>query len=130
METKYYAPRGVIDPLTVTTKPGVFSVQTAALNLLRMKLMDEDETLTAEQSFQALNNIPKQELTDKVRQWAAWLQGRDEALTNMYERTNLAFQEGANLEPVENVPEMLDQLDQYPLNQFLQESLLYESPYV
>ena len=146
MEMKLYAPKnGPIDPLTVTNKPGIYSLTTAAENLLRMELMqkmwnawDEGEAdyPTAEESFRALDEIPFQERMEKVRRYEWDMKGNDPDLVWMYERKPY-LDKTEELIPVEQVYKSLEgeteltdeeilrdvkeMLEEYPLNPFLEE---------
>lgn len=146
MAMKLYAPKGYVDPLTVSNKPGTFSIRTVALNLIRMELMDKDEEMDAEQSFAALEKIPMQERINQAQRRESWLLGNDEELYQMYQNHDLESLNGAKLEPAEKAykklyPEegwtdeeaekaMWEMLDENPLSQYLEENLPYESPYV
>lgn len=146
MEMKLYAPEGNVSPLAVSARPGVFSLETIALNLLRMELMDEE--MTAEQSFKALEAMPFQERMNRVHQLEADLLGSDPGLSGMYQRQNLenwlndplipaekAYldlyqEEEPGLTEAEARSRVWEMLDENNLNLFLEENLPYESPYV
>lgn len=148
METKLYAPKWNVSPLTVKTSSRPFSITNVAENLLRMELMqkalDEGRLMTAEQSFQALAKLPLEERKKKVAAYLSELQGNDEAMAQMYQTENLAELDGEEVIPaaeaykelyeVKTIKEakesLVEMLDENPLNHFLEESLPYESPYV
>ena len=140
-----YAPKGNVSPLTVATRPGVFSLETIALNLLRMELM-EDEERTAEEAFKVLEEMTWQEKIDKTRRWKDDLTGNDRDLYEMYQLKNLEKWLNDPLIPAVpeyketlDEPELTDEeaetylwemLNENNLNLFLEENLPYESPYV
>ena len=147
MEMKLYAPKGNVSPLTVSDKPGVFSLETIALNLLRMELMGDEER-TAEEAFKALEEMTWQEKIDKTRRWKDDLAGNDRELYEMYQLKNLEKWLNDPLIPAEKAylelyreeePELTEEeakerlwemLNENNLNLFLEENLPYESPYV
>ena len=147
MEMKLYAPKGNVSPLTVATRPGVFSLETIALNLLRMELMGDEER-TAEEAFKVLEEMTWQEKIDKTRRWKDDLTGNDRDLYEMYQLKNLEKWLNDPLIPAEKAylelyreeePELTEEeakerlwemLNENNLNLFLEENLPYESPYV
>ena len=141
MEMKLYAPKyGPITPLTVTDRPGTYSLTTAAENLLRMELMqraeNEDGYLTAEESFRAVREIPWMERMERIHRYEWDMKGNDPDLVWMYDR-NPYLDKTEELIPVEQVyrsledkTELTDEeilrdvkemLEEYPLNPFLEE---------
>ena len=145
MEVKLYAPKGNVSPLTVATRPGVFSLDTIAENLLRMELMGDEER-TAEEAFKLLDEMTWQERIDKTRRWKSDLMGNDRELYEMYQLKGLEkwlndplipaipeYKETvgeANLTDEEAEMYLWEMLDENNLNLFLEENLPYESPYV
>ena len=145
MEMKLYAPKGNVSPLTVATRPGVFSLETIALNLLRMELMGDEER-TAEEAFKALAQMPFKERMERVHRLESDLLGNDPGLSGMYQVQNL--ENWLNRPLVAAIPEyketldepkltdeeaetyLWEMLDENNLNLFLEENLPYESPYV
>ena len=149
MEMELYALNGYLDPLAIWDKPVIFSDQIAAMNLLRMELMDSDETMTLDQSFLALHKIPMQELIKLAQEREAWLLGTwdHHEIADMYEKKGLHSWVGQKMIPVmdaykdiyedetENLTDeqveanLLERLE-YDLRLYLEENLPYESPYV
>lgn len=147
METKLYALKGNVSPLTVATRPGVFSLDTIAENLLRMELMGDEER-TAEEAFKLLDEMTWQERIDRAARWKSGLMGNDRELYEMYQIQNLERWLNKPLIPAEKAyldlyqeddPELTEEkakedlwemLDENNLNLFLEENLPYESPYV
>ena len=127
---KLYAPKGHVTPLTVSDKPGPFSLETVALNLMRMSLMDKSEEMTAEKAFAALDGMPHKTKAADLRRWKGWLTGNDKELSEMYEAKELSSLNGQECVPVPSKEETLELLNENPLTQFLEENLPYESPYV
>ena len=145
MEMKLYAPKGNVSPLTVSARPGVFSMDTIAENLLRMELMGDGEK-TAEEAFKALEEMTWQERIDRTRRWKSDLMGNDREMYEMYQLKNLESWLNDPLVPAApeyketlDEPELTDEeaetylwemLNENNLNLFLEENLPYESPYV
>ena len=138
METKYYVRKnGPVTPLTIAVRPGTYSLETAAMNLLRMELMDGKEGTTAEQSFKMLMEIPFQERMKRIHEYEWGMKGSDPELRWMYDRAPYLDQED-EMVPVEKVyreltgqPELTDEeinqyvtemLEEYPLSPFLDEN--------
>ncbi len=126
MEINYYVRKnGPINPLTVAITPGTYSLETAATNLLRMQLMDNDEEMTAEQAFQEMMKIPFRERMKRINAFEWDLRGRDPDLRWLYDRCPYLDEED-ELVPVEQVyRELMEEPDltDEEINQNLMEML-------